>query len=368
MPSGEFELQPLGPAYLPLPGGDGPLELSARLPKELVEPAQRGLGARELRPGRWRLRGERGAFEAFAHEDPRAGCLLQAFDGVVAPPPRPRPMGVLNLTPDSFSDGARFCGADGRIDTGAVVAEAEAMLAAGAAWLDVGGESTRPGSAEVPVEEEARRVGPALEALADAGLIGRVSLDTRKAPVAQLGVECGVQFLNDVSGGRHDPRLLDVAAEAGVRLVLMHMRGEPGTMGAHARYDDVVEDVAAEWRTTRREAIARGVDPGRLWFDPGIGFAKQAGHNLALLRRLAEFRALGAPILVGASRKAFLGVATGIQVSRDRSAASLAAATAGALGGAELLRVHEVAATREALDVSAALLCGEPSPSGEATP
>ncbi len=357
------ELQPLGPAYLPGPvQGEGVLELTAKLPRDLRERARANLELQRATHGRDRLRGDRDAFASFAQEDPRGVCLLHAYDAVASPPPRPRAMGILNLTPDSFSDGGRFAAADGRVDPGAVVAEAHAMIEAGACWLDLGAESTRPGAPEIPVREELARVQGSLEALAQAGLIERVSLDTRKAEVARLGVELGIGLLNDVSGGRFDPELLEVAAQSDVDLVLMHMRGEPGTMRGLARYDEVVQDVAAEWRDRRLDAVCRGVRADRIWFDPGIGFAKDTNQNLALVRRLAEFRALGAPLLLGVSRKAFVGAATGVSEPQNRGLGTAAAVAAGALSGAALLRVHDLAAAREVLDVSAALLFGEVTP------
>jgi dihydropteroate synthase len=255
------------------------------------------------------------------------------------PPPKVRPlvMGVLNVTPDSFSDGGRW------LDPDAAVARGLAMVAEGADVVDVGGESTRPGAAAVEEAEELRRVVPVIEALAPHV---RVSVDTRKAAVAERAVAAGATLVNDVSAS-----LDAVAAAAGVGWVAMHMRGEPRTMQASPEYGDVVGDVEA-FLVARAER-ARGAGVQEVWIDPGIGFGKTAGHNLALLRRLGRLVATGYPVMVGTSRKSFLGrlsVAEGEEPAPvdDRLEASLATAVWAMDQGAAMVRVHDVRATVEA--------------------
>ncbi len=240
-------------------------------------------------------------------------------------------MGVLNVTPDSFSDGGRW------FDPDAAVVRGMAMAAEGADVVDVGGESTRPGAEPVDEVEERRRVVPVVAALASAV---RVSVDTRKRVVAEAAVEAGATLVNDVSAS-----LWDVAASAGVGWVGMHMRGEPRTMQEAPVYDDVVDEVRAFLVGRAEHARAAGVE--EVWIDPGIGFGKTAGHNLALLRHLSDLVATGFPVLVGASRKSFLGQLTGADVD-DRLEASLAAAVWAMSQGAAMVRVHDVRPTVEA--------------------
>lgn len=259
----------------------------------------------------------------------------------------PALMGVLNLTPDSFSDG-------GRLSATAVAVEAGLKLRdQGALLVDVGGESTRPGAAAVSEAEELRRVLPVLERLAAAGVL--LSIDTRKPTVARAALEAGARVINDV-GGLRDPRMLELCAESGAPAVIVHMRGEPSTMQQDPRYDDVVSEVREYLFAAAAAAAAAGVPD--VLIDPGIGFGKTTAHNLALLRALPEFTSAGHGVLVGASRKGFLGKLTGNEVPAERLGATVAAHLAAASGGAALLRVHDVEAHRQALLVAAALASG----------
>lgn len=251
--------------------------------------------------------------------------------------------GILNVTPDSFSDGGRW------IDPEAAVEQGLRLIQEGADVLDVGGESTRPGAATVPVEEESARVVPVVAALVKAGVRAPISVDTRKAPVARAALDAGAAIVNDVSGGTHDPGMLPLVAERGAGLVLMHMLGEPGTMQRSPTYQDVVADVAAYLVERRAAATRAGVLPERLWLDPGIGFGKTLEHNLALLSALERFTALG-PILLGASRKSFLGALTG-RLPADRVIGSLACVARATQAGVAAVRVHDVKETREMLAV-----------------
>ncbi len=262
-------------------------------------------------------------------------------------PPGPYLMGVLNVTPDSFSDGGRF------LDPGAAVEQALRLAEEGADLLDVGGESTRPGGAPVPAEEERRRVLPVLERLAARGFAVPVSVDTSKAEVARAAVAAGAALVNDVRG-LADPEMARAVAEAGVPVVIMHMRGTPADMQSRASYRDVVAEVKAELAAALARAAAAGVPAGRTILDPGIGFAKTADHSLRLLSRLGDLAALGRPLLVGPSRKSFIGHVTGAPVG-DRVPGTLAAVAAAVLGGAAFLRVHDVAAARQAARVAAAI-------------
>lgn len=244
-------------------------------------------------------------------------------------------MGVLNVTPDSFSDGGRW------LDPAAAVRHGCELFDAGADIVDVGGESTRPGSEPVPVDEELRRVLPVVRALAPHG---RVSIDTSKPEVAEAAVAAGATMVNDVSAS-----LGSVAARLGVAWIAMHMRGTPRTMQESPHYDDVVAEVAAF--LADRAAAARAAGVTEVWVDPGIGFGKTADHNLSLLRHLPQLVAGGYPVLVGASRKGFLGRITGGAAEDDRLEASLAVAVWAAMKGAGMVRVHDVAATVQAVRV-----------------
>ncbi|MEX1273787.1 MAG: dihydropteroate synthase [Gammaproteobacteria bacterium] len=261
---------------------------------------------------------------------------------------RPRVMGVLNLTPDSFSDGGLW------EDLEAAVTHAHAMVDAGAAIIDVGGESTRPGAAPVDAATECARVVPVIERLA-ARLKIPVSIDTSKPEVMRAAVAAGAGFINDVRALR-EPGALAAARECRVPVCLMHMLGEPRTMQQDPRYGDVVAEVRAFLRERIAVCEAAGIPRERLLVDPGFGFGKTLAHNTRLLARLGEFAADGLPILVGVSRKAMIGALTGRGAPVDRVAGSVAAATLAAYFGARVLRVHDVAQTVEALAVVGALL------------
>lgn len=256
-------------------------------------------------------------------------------------------MGVVNVTPDSFSDGGRWFAPDLAIDHGL------RLLDEGADWLDVGGESTRPGAARVPAEEELRRILPVIRGLRAARPSAVLSIDTRKATVAAQAIEAGASVVNDV-GALSDPEMARTCAAAGVTLVLMHMRGQPETMQRDTAYDDLVGEVAAFLAERSARAVAAGVAPERVVLDPGLGFGKDPLDNPRLIAAVPRFRALGHRVLIGASRKAFVGRLTGVSDPALRVYGSIGAALAAAAAGADLLRVHDVRATREALAVFAA--------------
>jgi len=260
---------------------------------------------------------------------------------------KPKLMGVVNVTPDSFSDGGLF------LDAEAAVAHGEELARDGAEILDVGGESTRPGAEEVGVEEEMARTEPVVRALAGAGR--EVSIDTSKLAVAEAALDAGAAIVNDVTALRGDPEIAGLVAARGVGLVLMHMRGDPRTMQVEPVYDDVVDDVKAFLVERIEVATAAGVPEKRIWLDPGIGFGKTLDHNLELLRRLGELRELGRPLVVGTSRKSFIGKIDGSEVG-DRLGGTIASSVLAAERGAEVLRVHDVSACRQALVVAAAIL------------
>lgn len=257
-------------------------------------------------------------------------------------------MGVVNVTPDSFSDGGWYA------TTEAAVAHGMALQQAGADYVDVGGESTRPGAGRVDAETELGRVLPVVAELTAAGVA--VSVDTMRARVAAAAIDAGAVIVNDVSGGRADPGMAAVVAGAGVSWVLTHARGVSRDMYATAVYDDVVQDVAAELRARVDDAVAADVDPGRLILDPGIGFAKRPEHNWTLLAHLDALVTLGFPVLVGASRKSFLAdVIAESRTAADRDAATVATTVIAALAGAWGVRVHDAAGSADAVRVLAAL-------------
>jgi dihydropteroate synthase len=260
--------------------------------------------------------------------------------------PRPSVMGVVNVTPDSFSDGGVH------LDPGVAAAAARRMLAEGAAIVDVGGESTRPGSEGVSVDEELRRVVPVLERLDGAA----VSIDTAKAEVARRALELGAELVNDVTALRGDAEMADVVAEHGAYVCLMHMQGEPRTMQVAPAYDDVVADVAAFLEERLRYAVDAGIDEELICLDPGIGFGKTVDQNFELVRRLDELTALGRPLVVGLSRKSSLGRVLGDPSAKTGPlSASVAAAVSAYERGAAILRVHDVREHVEALTVAAAV-------------
>lgn len=261
--------------------------------------------------------------------------------------PGPFLMGILNVTPDSFSDGGHF------LEPGAAVSEALRLAEEGADLVDVGGESTRPGAPPVPAAEEIRRVVPVIERLRARGFSLPISVDTAKGAVARAALAAGADLVNDVTA-LSDPDLAAAVAAAGVPVVLMHMRGTPADMQSLASYGDVVADVARELGASLARAEAAGISRERTLLDPGIGFAKTAEQSLEVLARVGELRSLGRPLLVGPSRKSFIGKVTGAGVGA-RVPGTLAALTACVLAGVELLRVHDVAAARQAAQVAAAL-------------
>jgi dihydropteroate synthase len=267
--------------------------------------------------------------------------------GAPSAQPRVIVMGIVNVTPDSFWDGGRS------VDAEAAIAHGLALAAQGADWLDVGGESTRPGSAPVGEDEESARVLPVIEGLAKRTDLP-LSIDTRRARVAAAALAAGARIVNAVSGLR-DPELASVCAAHGATLVLNHMRGEPATMQRSPVYGDVLREVRDELLAEAERAERAGVSRGRIWLDPGLGFGKHMlRHNLPLIASLDLLVASGYPVLVGASRKSFLGALTGAGVA-ERLPGSLAVATAAVLAGARGVRVHDVAETRQAVDVAAAI-------------
>jgi dihydropteroate synthase len=258
-------------------------------------------------------------------------------------------MGVVNVTPDSFSDGGEW------LDPEAAIAHGHELVAQGAAILDIGGESTRPGAEPVGEAEELRRVVPVLTGLAGAG--ARLSIDTSKAAVAVAAIDAGATLVNDVTALRGDPAMAALVAERGCDVCLMHMLGEPRTMQRDPRYGDVVIEVRRFLEQRLEHAVQHGIAAERVWLDPGIGFGKTIDHNLELLSRLDEIVALGRPVVVGTSRKSFLGTITGREPA-DRVAGTIATNVLALARGARVFRVHDVAQARDALLVAAATLAG----------
>lgn len=260
------------------------------------------------------------------------------------PMDRPQIMGILNVTPDSFSDGGRLT------DVGRAVDAATQMVAQGATILDIGGESTRPGAAYVEVEEEIERTVPVIAELSRE-LSVPISIDTRKAAVAKAALEAGASLINDVSAMEFDPNMASVAAEAGVPICLMHAQGTPETMQDNPTYEDVVREVLKHLAGRVDAALAAGIPAERIIVDPGIGFGKTLEHNLALLSHLSVLHSLGVPVLVGASRKRFIGTLTNVEAADERVHGSVAVALAAVAQGAQILRVHDVEATAQALKI-----------------
>lgn len=259
-------------------------------------------------------------------------------------------MGIINVTPDSFSDGGRFFAPEDAVAQGLLLTQE------GAAILDVGGESTRPGSDAVSQDEELRRVLPVVAALADQ--VGApISVDTTKAEVARRSLAAGAAIINDISALRDDPAMVDVIAGSGAPICLMHMQGLPKTMQDNPHYDDVVDEVLAFLEQRMAFALARGVREDQIILDPGIGFGKTVEHNLTLLRHLDRFVALGRPVLLGASRKRFLGVIVGAEPAQ-RAIGTVATTVAGLLAGVHIFRVHDVKPNFEAMRVGLAILEG----------
>lgn len=280
--------------------------------------------------------------EPAARRGARAGNPLQV--------PGPVLFGILNVTPDSFSDGGDF------LDPEAAARHAEVLLDESADVIDVGGESTRPGSAPVTEDEELRRVVPVVRKILQARPGAVVSVDTYRARTAEAALDAGARIVNDVTALRGDPRMARLVADAGCPVVLMHMLGEPKTMQKEPRYDDVVREVRDFLARRAEHAVAAGIDAENIVLDPGLGFGKTLGHNLALLRHLGDIVDLGLPVLVGASRKRFIGAITGTEEAKDRVFGTVATSVLAYERGASLFRVHAVRANREALAVAQAVL------------
>jgi dihydropteroate synthase len=259
-----------------------------------------------------------------------------------------RMMGVINVTPDSFSDGGRYMAAE------AAIAHGLELETEGAAILDVGGESTRPGANPVSETEELRRVMPVIEGLLERGAGARISIDTSKARVAARALEAGATLVNDVTALRGDPDMASVVAAGGAECCLMHMLGDPRTMQDDPRYEDVVNDIKAFLSERMQFAVRAGIAEGQILVDPGIGFGKTIEHNLELLRRLGEFLDLGRPVVIGTSRKAFLGRLTARDAPGERLAATIATNVLAYERGARVFRVHDVGPVHDALTVTAA--------------
>jgi len=279
-----------------------------------------------------------------------------------------RLMGIVNVTPDSFSDGGQFLQAD------AAIAHGLKLIDEGAQIVDVGGESTRPGAEPVAAEEELRRVCPVIEGIAAAAVTDRsvisgpqLSIDTSKAAVARAALEVGATLVNDVTALRGDAEMAALVAESGAECCLMHMLGEPRTMQQEPRYDDVVDDVKAFLLQRLEFAVGEGIAEERVLLDPGIGFGKTLAHNLELLRRLHELAELGRPLVIGTSRKSFLARVTGVPEDSQRLAGTLATNVLAFERGASVFRVHDVAPAREALALAAATLGERWTASSQAT-
>jgi dihydropteroate synthase len=256
-------------------------------------------------------------------------------------------MGVVNVTPDSFSDGGLY------LDPSTAIAHGQALAGAGATILDVGGESTRPGAAPVAADEEMRRVEPVVAALA--GVVEAISVDTSKATVAEAALDAGASIVNDVTALRGDPEMAALVADRGAGLVLMHMAGDPRTMQVNPEYGDVVAEVRDFLAARLEAAVAAGVDESRIWLDPGIGFGKTVRHNLELLRGIPDLATLGRPILLGTSRKSFIGRTDGSETD-ERLGGTIATSILAALAGATILRVHDVREMSQAMSVVNAVL------------
>lgn len=272
-------------------------------------------------------------------------------------------MGIVNATPDSFSDGGSF------LEPDAAIEHAGELIEQGAAIVDVGGESTRPGARAVSLEQELSRVLPVIEGIAGlAPEAVQISVDTSKAPVALAALAAGASLVNDVSALRADPGMAEVVAQTGADCCLVHMLGLPGERWPQPSYADVVDDVKAFLQERMAFAVAQGIEEERLLLDPGIGFAKTVDHNLTLLRRLDELAELGRPVVIGTSRKSFLGRIAGEDAARERVGGTLATNVLAFERGARVFRVHEVGPLREALEVTAATLAGRWTESAERIP
>jgi dihydropteroate synthase len=269
----------------------------------------------------------------------------------LVPGARPFVVGILNVTPDSFSDGGRFCDARAAVDAGCRMANE------GADAIDIGGESTRPGSAAVPADEQIRRTQPVIAELAKRfGPNGpAISIDTRLATVARAALDSGASIVNDVSALRDDPDMAGLIAERGSVVILMHMKGTPADMQVDPVYTDVVGEIRDFLAERIEVAVCAGIPRERIIADPGIGFGKTVDHNLQLIRRVCEFRSLGVPVMIGPSRKRFIGQVLGIENPADRLVGTMAVVAAVALAGVEMVRVHDVREARQVVDMCTAL-------------
>ena len=324
-------------------------------PKADREQARLG-GSRHVWFDNVNIRSENGTWDyALASElnaEPRARLSGARADLCGLSLDRPCIMGILNVTPDSFSDGGDHLSLE------TAVARARAM-AVDADILDIGGESTRPGAEEVGIEEEIRRTAPVIEAIRAAGITTPISIDTRKARVAEAALDAGADIVNDVSAFLFDPELANLVAERDVPVCLMHAQGSPETMQADPRYDNVLFDVYDHLEERISAACVSGIRRDRIIVDPGIGFGKTLEHNLSLLRGLSLLHDLGLPILLGASRKRFIGTIGGAEGAKDRMAGSVAVALFAAQQGAQILRVHDTFETRQALALHLAMIGDE---------
>ena len=286
------------------------------------------------------------------------GWLLETRHGNVEMRGRTALMGVLNVTPNSFSDGGKY------LKPGEAIAHGVRLAEEGADIIDIGGESTRPGARPISVEEESERVIPVIRELRRA-LSVPLSIDTCKAEVAKRALDEGVDIINDVSALRMDPKMAPLAAAERVPVVLMHMQGTPDIMQQRPRYQNVVEEVKEFLRSRVQFALEKGIDSSRIIVDPGIGFGKELQHNLALLRALPALGSLGQPLLVGVSRKTFIGKLLGGADPKERLEGSLAAAVMAVVGGAHMIRAHDVRESRRALRIADAVRYGEVEVQGE---
>ena len=285
------------------------------------------------------------AFENYRREE-----FTLRYRGRELPLKKPVVMGILNVTPDSFSDGGKF----NRVD--AAVKRCEEMLEEGAKIVDIGGESTRPGSEPVPVEEELKRVIPVIEDIRKRlGEDFFISVDTYKSRVAEEALKAGADIVNDISGFRFDERMAEVVAQFQCPAVVMHIKGTPKDMQKNPYYEDVMAEIVEYFEEVFRKAEEKGVKREQLIVDPGIGFGKRLVDNLCILKRLKELKVLGRPILVGASRKSFIGKITGVEIPEERLAGSISAAVVGVMNGARIVRVHDVKETVEALELLSAV-------------
>lgn len=262
--------------------------------------------------------------------------------------PKPALMGIVNVTPDSFYDGGQFT------NSTTAIQHAKKLIADGADIIDIGGESTRPGAAPVSIDEEIKRVIPLIQELHDCGKI--ISIDTRHAAVMQVACQAGATMINDITALTHDPASMDVAKNSGAEIVLMHMQGTPQTMQINPQYTDVVEEIYAYLAERMNACVQSGIAQDKIILDPGIGFGKKLSHNLELLKNINRFQDLGCRILIGVSRKSFIGKLGGDIPPSDRLPGSLAAAIHAAQNGAHILRVHDVAETKQALTIAGALI------------